>query len=382
MTAAALWLIGSGAVLAVLLTLYLIVQLNAVRNEQVINAAITVMCTAIGREPAPQRALLRAVADTLVAQDRAVARIETTVHELALRRSQSPELPLPLPEDLIKELLDLPEPQALVTDFLGRHGGPSTGTAFFAIGADVLETAIAEVFADLAQERSVELERMLDIGADGTIASVALAGLEIQPLVGLPPFRAPRVADLDRKAMATIVLTLDKATRQQLRLATLLHGQAEALLRIHPGKQRVLARIRGHLHQVLRLPLVRRLKFSRDDLAALVVAFDVIGEVIDAATEQLANGEPARAIQLLAELVMPVPSGLPGRIFHQESLAHARPTASFGVWHRLAVARWLASSMAAITEGLAASHWFGDPSSSPPDHGGCDPELALGAKRT
>jgi len=99
MTAAALWLIGSGAVLAVLLTLYLIVQLNAVRNEQVINAAITVMCTAIGREPAPQRALLRAVADTLVAQDRAVARIETTVHELALRRSQSPELPLPLPEE-------------------------------------------------------------------------------------------------------------------------------------------------------------------------------------------------------------------------------------------------------------------------------------------
>ena len=368
MSTAVMWEFGPALAVALLISLFVCLQLNLVRNERLINSAITAMRDAMSAELAPQRALLRAVADTLAAQDRAAARIEIAVHALALR---DPQLALPLPDagDLIKQLLELPEPQRLIADFLAEHAGaPISGTTFRVIAADLLHTATADVFDDLARDHPIELERLQDLAADGAIAAVATAGLTAPPLPGMPPFRAPRVADLDIQAMTAIVRALGLTTRRQLRLATLLHGQAEALLRIRRTEQRPLARLRWRLHQILRLPLVRRPEFSREDLEALVIVFDTVGEIIDAAEKQLAAGEPARAIELLAGLRMPVPAGLPGRMYHLESLAQAQPTAVFGVWHRLAISRWLSAGMAAVNSGHARTHWFAQPAESPEYH--------------
>jgi hypothetical protein len=358
------WELGPALAVVLFIALFMCLQLNSVRNERLINSAITAMRDAISAELAPQRALLHAVADTLTAQDRAAARIEIAIHTLALRDAQL-ALPLPDASDLIKQLLELPEPQRLIADFLAEHAGaPVSGTTFRVIAAEPLHKAIADVFADLARDHPIELERLQDLAADGAIAAVAAAGLTAPPLPGMPPFRAPRVADVDIEAMTAIVRALSLTARRQLRLATLLHGQAEALLRTRRAERRPLARLRWRLHQILQLPLVRRPQFSHEDLEALVVVFDAVGEVIDAAEKQLAAGEPARAIELLAGLRMPVPAGLPGRIYHLESLAQAQPTAVFGVWHRLAMSRWLAAGLAAVDSDVARTHWFGEPAES------------------
>jgi hypothetical protein len=332
------WELGPALAVVLFIALFMCLQLNSVRNERLINSAITAMRDAISAELAPQRALLHAVADTLTAQDRAAARIEIAIHTLALRDAQL-ALPLPDASDLIKQLLELPEPQRLIADFLAEHAGaPVSGTTFRVIAAEPLHKAIADVFADLARDHPIELERLQDLAADGAIAAVAAAGLTAPPLPGMPPFRAPRVADVDIEAMTAIVRALSLTARRQLRLATLLHGQAEALLRTRRAERRPLARLRWRLHQILQLPLVRRPQFSHE--------------------------EPARAIELLAGLRMPVPAGLPGRIYHLESLAQAQPTAVFGVWHRLAMSRWLAAGLAAVDSDVARTHWFGEPAES------------------
>lgn len=364
MSTAIAWELGTGLAVVLFIVLYIWLQLSAVRNERLVNSAIRAMLGAMSSELAPQRALLRAVAETLAAQDRAAARIEIAIHEMALHEQQLTQED-PGADDLLRQLLKLPEPQLLVADFLAEHvGAPISGTTFRVIPADLLQTATAEVFADLAQDHPVELERLQELASGGSIAAVAVAGLVAPPAPGLPPFRAPRVADLDLRSMAAIVRALDVTTRRQLRLATLLHGQAEALLRTPRKEQRLLARLRWRLHQILRLPLVPQPEFSREDLEALVVVFDATGEVIDAAGKQLAAGEPARAIELLAGLRMPVPAGLPGRLYHLESLAQVQPTAVFGVWHRLALARWVSAGIAAAGSGVARAHWFGESAES------------------
>jgi hypothetical protein len=361
--------LGTGLTLALLIALYIFLQVSAVRNARLVSSAISAMLAATNAEVAPQRALLRAVAETLAAQDRAAARIEIAVHEIALR---DPQLTAPAPDanGLIAQLIDVPEPQRLIAEFLAEHAGiPLSGTTFRVIPADLLRTAIADVFADLARDHPIELERLQELGADGSVAAVALAGLMAPLPPGMPLLRAPRAADLDMAAMTTIVRALDAATRRQLRLATLLHGQAEALLCRRRKEQRALARLRWRLHRLLRLPLAGRPGFSLADLEALAVALDAVGEVIDAAEKQLAAGQPACAIELLAGLRMPVPAGLPGRMYHLESLAQAQPVAVFGVWQRLAVARWLSASIAAVDAGVARAHWWGEPAESSEHHG-------------
>lgn len=375
MSTAVAWEIGGAGALTLLVLLYLVLQLLAVRNEHLINTSVAAMRDALGAEPAPQRALLCAIADTLVAQDRAAARIEIAVHELALGERE-PQDSLPEPQQLLKQLLDLPEPQRLLADFLAEHAGAAiSGTTFLAIKADLLRAATAEVFADLTGEGSVTLDLLQELAADGGMEAVALAALKAPVLPGRAPFQAPRVAALDFSAMKAIVTALDSATRRQLRLLTLLHGQAEALLRVSRNQGRL--KLRTRLDRALRLPLIRRPQFTRAELRELEIVFDAVGEVIDSAEKQLAAGQAAGAMQLLASLRLPVPAGLPGRMFHLDSLAQARPAAAVGVWHRLAVSRWLAAALTAVTTNEARTYWFGVPPDDPTEHDEREVELAL-----
>jgi hypothetical protein len=155
--------------------------------------------------------------------------------------------------------------------------------------------------------------------------------------------------------MTRVAGALDQATRRQLRLATLLHGQAEAILRLRGQRDETERKTwRSRIHRLLVFPrlLLRRPEFKPDDLAVLEVALDAVGEAVDTAAEQLA-GDPTRAIYLLADLQAPVPGGLPGRIYNQNALSQVRPLAAAGVWHRLAVCRWAAAAREAIADGIA-----------------------------
>lgn len=356
--------------LVLFVSVYLVLLFRALRNERVIGIAIMAMKAALADEPSPQRALLSAVADTLAAQEDAAARIEVAVHELTLRGHQ-----IPKPEQLVKELLDLPEPQLLITDFLLEYGGdPGSEAAFASVAADMLRAATAEVFGDLAKENLVELERLLLLAAEGRISTVALAGLDAPLDSRAPQYRAPRVADLDSEAMAAIARALDRTSRRQLRLATLLHGQAEAILRLRRDEQHGVAVLfMTRVWRLVRYPRVRKPGFGPGDLAALVIAFDAVGEVIDTAAECLADGEPTHAAHLLAGLRIPVPAGLPGRMYQQESLAQVRPLAVFGVWHRLAMSRWVASSaMQAIGQGEMEASASPGSVTGLPDRGTCE----------
>jgi len=348
MDAAEVWTGGLSGSIALLVSVYLVLLFRASRNEQVVGIAIIAMHASLAYEPPPQRALLGAVTDTLVAQERAAARIEAAVHELALHGRQVPQ-----PEELLQELLGLPEPQQLLADFLAEYGGSrGSETPFASIAADLLGTATARVFGNLADVSLAELDRLLLLAAEGGIAAVALSclGLLVDP--GPWPYRAPRLADLD-SSMVAIARALDRTTRRHLRLATLLHGQAEAILGIwrdEQSEQRGLVRLWVRARRRVRLPQVRKPAFQLGDLAALEIALDAVGEIVDTAAERLAEGEPARAADLLARLRVPVPAGLPGRMYHQESLAQVRPLAAVGVWHRLAVTCWTASALRAVAQ--------------------------------
>ncbi|MGH3122139.1 MAG: hypothetical protein ACRDND_14090 [Streptosporangiaceae bacterium] len=351
MSPAEAWAGGAVGALALLVCIYLALLMRALRNERIIAMALTAMHDTLEDQPPPQRVLLSTVADTLMAQENAVGRVEVTIHELAQGGYQ-----VPGPEELLTELLALPEPQLLVAEFLREHaGGPHSAAAFSSVAADMVRSATVETFRDLADrgtgESLVSLERLLLLAAEGRIAPVALAGLTALPAPAAPPYRAPRVADLDPAAMAEIARALDATVRRYLRLATLLHGQGEAIVRIRrvAGKPR-LAVLRARVLELVRYPPPRRPEFRPGDLAALEIAFDAVGEVVDTAEQRVTEGGPTQAVHLLAGLRVPLPAGLPGRMFHQESLAQVRPLAELGAWHRLAVSRWTAATLQAIAQ--------------------------------
>jgi hypothetical protein len=199
---------------------------------------------------------------------------------------------------------------------------------------------------------------------------VALAGLDVRS--GPGQARAPLMTDGHSGAIEHVVRGLEQATRRQMRLATLLHAQATAILRLRavPRDERVgkavwswlRRRMRGgsfdgtdgqsgalrlRVHRLLAAPRLklRQVPFRQEDLDSLEVVFDAVGEAVANALESLAGGEPMRALYLLAGVHVPVPSGLPGRIYNQDSLAQVRPLVALGVWHRLAVCRWAAVAM-------------------------------------
>jgi hypothetical protein len=333
--------------------------------------AISAMHAALAEGPAPQRALLRAVAEVLVAQEREAGRIEVAVHNAASRPVAAPR-----PAELVQGLLGLPEPQLLITEFLAEHGGgPGSRDVFTGIAADMVCAATAEVFGDLVNDATAEFERLLLLAADGQIAAVALAGLEIPRSAWRLSYRAPRAADTDPAAFAALVRALDRMTRRHLRLATLLHGQAEAVLRIreHGRPRRFLARLHQRARELVNVPWLRTPDIRRADLETLEVALDALGEAIDTAADQLAGGEPVRAAGLLAGLRVPASAALPGRMYHQESLAQVRPLAAFGVWHRLALSRWAAAAAWTVEHGrqeAAQAAFAGAPETAPPETGG------------
>lgn len=341
---AAAWAGCSAALLILFFLTYLVALSRALRNEQVISGAIVAMRTALGAEPPPQRALLRAVADSVAGQERAAARVEVAVHELTLLRGDRAARA----SDVLTELLNLPEPQLLISDFLREHaGGPGSRAAFVLLAADMLRAATAKVFIDLADQGLVELDRLLVLADEGRIADVALASLDSSLDPNPPARRVPGVADLDPRAMAAIVTSLDGITRRQLRLATVLHGQAEAMLRF-PRRERYPVPLWMRLRALAKFPPPVRAGYATVDLDALAVALDACGEAVDTAGELVDEGRLVQAAHLLAGVRVPVPEGLPGRMYLQESLALARPIAKFGVWHRLAVCRWAASTLRAI----------------------------------
>jgi hypothetical protein len=351
MIPAEVWAGGAVGAFALLVCVYLALLIRALRNERILAVALTAMHDTLRDQPPPQRVLLSTVADTLMAQDNAAGQVEVTIHELVQGGYQVPE-----PEELLTGLLALPEPQLLVAEFLREHaGGMHSAAAFSSVAADLVRSATIETFRDLADrstgESLVSLERLLLLAAEGHIAPVAMAGLTAPPASAAPPYRAPRVADLDPAAIAEIARALDGTVRRYLRLATLLHGQGEAILRIRRlTRQPRLAVLRARVLEFVRYPPPRRPEFRPGDLADLEIAFDAVGEVVGTAEQRVSEGCPAEAVHLLAGLRVPLPAGLPGRMFHQESLAQVRPLAELGAWHRLAVSRWTAATVHAIAQ--------------------------------
>ena len=361
MSGAELW--GAGSIVAVILlaSVYIGLLLRGIRNERVIGDAIRAMVAARSVPAnAPQRALLRDVADILWRQERAAARIEETVYE-----SAGPDHGVADPEELLREMLALPEPQLLVTGFLAEYGGvpgvpgapgvpgvPGAAGAFDAFAAQLVTTAVAKVHADLGED-SIVLEKLTALAMDGRIAAVALAGLGLAGT--LVPAHAPRLTEGDREAIAGIAVALEQATRRQLRLATLLHGQADAMLRLRERASQTGSRtMRARVHRLLVLPRLRVWQpgFQASDLEELEIAFDAIGEVVATAAAYLAGDEAAHAVYLLTGTQVPAPGGFPARIYNQAALAQVRPLAALGVWHRLAVCRWAVASLDVIARGL------------------------------
>ncbi len=311
---AVVWAGCSTGALVVLISVYITLVSRGLRNELVIGSAIAAMRASLDTEPPPQRALLSAVAHALTAQERAAAGVEAAVRDLELRGAQ-----VPRPESLLGELLSLPEPQVLVADFLRDHAGsPASDPMFVSVAADILRAATVQAFSDLADQGLVELDLLLLLAYEGRIKNVAIASLDSSLDPNPPRRRVPRVADLDIR----------------------------------------------RLRAIASFPLPRRADFRLDDLDLLAVKFDAVGEVLEMAAEHLSEGEAARAAHLVARLRVPVPAGLPGRMFLQESLAQARPLARLGVWHRLAVCRWAASSLDAIAREMADSHRTGSSAGS------------------
>ncbi len=330
--------------LIVLACIYFGLVARALQNEFIIGHAITAMLTALEEKPPPQRTFLSAVADLLARQERVAVQVESQVRGL-----ESPCDPLPTLNQVLTELLGLPEPQVLVGDFLREHAGdPGSEGISASVTADMLRAATMSVFGDLADQRPVEYDRLLILAEQGEIFKIALASFDAGADPRPPCDHLARLADMNPRAMAAIVTALDGATRRQLRLATVLHSQAEVMLRFQRVKRRGLRRLWIRFRSFASFPLPRRPDFHLENLNRLAAAFDAIGEVLQMAAEQLDIGEATRAARLLAGLRVPVPAGLPGRIFLQESLAQARPLAQFGVWHRLAVSRWVAYQLDVI----------------------------------
>lgn len=368
MSAAVFWGAGSLAAFLLIVVTYLATLLRGLANERVIGDAIAAMVAARGvRVLPPQRRLLRAIVETLADQERAAARMEAAIHESMMPGGNVKSL-----EEITMAIIDLEEPQAIVTDFFAEHAGDAGSAGMLAAFAGrLIHAATNRVYADLENDRSPDLDRLLMLALEGRIAPVAIAGLSI-PAGPLGP-HIPQLSDADSDAVVDVVRELEYATRRQLRLATLLHGQAEAILRLRgarpgehlgeaiwswlrprmprdqeqPGEAGDRMTILFRLHSLLVSPRrkMSRVNFGQEQLDALAITFDTIGEVIANAVECLAIGEPMRALYLLCGVSVPVPAGLPGRIYNQNSLAQVRPLVVLGVWHRLAVCRWATIAM-------------------------------------
>jgi hypothetical protein len=364
LSAAEVWVCGPAAVIILLASVYLSLLLHGAANERVISDAVTAMLAARQHQDVPpQRKLLRAITETLADQERSAARIAAAVNESLLPGSAGTELPA-----AIKEIIGLPEPQVIVTDFFAEYAGDAgSAGAFTAFAGQLIRAETKRVYADLDGDASQDLDKLAVLALEGRIAAVALAGLEVRG--GPRSARVPLMTDGDPGAVEQAVRGLEQATRRQMRLATLLHAQAAASLRLRavPRGQRlgeaVWSRLRRHtrgssdgdsvsrnaalrlrVHRLLAAPRLKlsRAPFRQDDLDSLEVVFDAIGEAVTSALECLAGGEPMRALYLLVGIRVPVPSGLPGRIYNQDSLAQVRPLVALGVRHRLAVCRWAA----------------------------------------
>jgi hypothetical protein len=376
MSAAELWVYGGPAVIFLFFSAYVFLLVRGAANERVISEAIVAMLAARQHQDIPpQRKLLRAIAEALADQERAAARIAATVHESLLPGPDKTSLPA-----VVKEILGLPEPQLLVTDFFAKYAGDagSAGT-FAAFAGQLVRAETKRVYAHLDGDASPELDVLMALAMEGRIAAVALAGLDLRG--GSRQARAPLMTDGHPGAVEHVVRGLEQATRRQMRLLTLLHAQATAILRLRavPRGERLgeavwawlRRRTRGgpfdsdgrdgvlwlRVHRLLATPRLKlwQVPFRQDDLDSLEVVFDAIGEVVSNALEGVADGEPMRALYLLAGVRVPVPSGLPGRIYNQDSLAQVRPLVALGVWHRLAVCRWaaVATDHAALQAGLS-----------------------------
>ena len=247
--------------------------LRARRDERVIGSAIVDMHAALDAEPAPQRSLLSKVADTLAAQDREASSIQVSLREI--ERSGSG---LPRPEVLLSDLLDLPEPQLLLTEFLGKFAGSIDSEAAFAsVAARLLQTATLKVFGDLTRRQPAELDRLMLLAADGRISPVALAGTRSDADRDFVAEEAQTLAAVNAHDMNEIAVLLQSAARRQLRLATLLHGQAEAILRARQSERRGMAALIEHIALLLRFPPVTEPAFGAAELSSLAVAFDATG---------------------------------------------------------------------------------------------------------
>lgn len=367
------------AALILILVTYLATLLRGLANERVIgNAIVAMTVTRRARDVPPQRKLLRAIVETLADQERAAARIEAAVHESMLPGGDVKSL-----EEITMAIIGLQEPQSLVTDFFAEHAGDAGSAGMLtAFAGRLIHREIRRVYADLDDDRSADLDRLLMLALEGRIASVAIAGLDVRAGAFRP--HVPQMADADSVAVADVVRELEHATRRQLRLATLLHGQAEAILRLRgarPGervgeaiwswlrprlRREHVERSAGHermtvwfrLHRLLVAPRRKmwRVNFGQGQLDELEIVFDTIGEVIANAVECLAAGDPMGALYLLCGVSVPVPAGLPGRIYNQNSLAQVRPLVVVGVRHRLAVCRWTTIAM----REAALPAWAGD----------------------
>lgn len=385
MSTAGLWGGGSLAALLLFCAVYFALLLRGMANERVIGNAISVMTAACqAQHVPPQRRLLRSVTENLANQERAAAQIEAAVHESMLPGHEVKD-----PAEIIRAMIDLPEPQSLVTDFLTEYAGdPGSAGAFGAFAGQVVRGETRRVYADLDDGCSPVLDRLLALALEGRIGAVAIAGLKVR--TGAPGPHAPQLTDADSIVVADIVRALEHATRRQLRLATLLHGQAEAILRLRsartgenaggtgwtwrrprlrgePGGQgagRDPATIGFRLHRMLAAPRLklRGVSFGPDELKALEVVFDAIGEAVANAVDCTARGEPMRGLYLLSGVSVPVPASLPGRIYNQDSLAQVRPLAVLGVWHRLAVCRWAATATREPVLQASSGEWAGPPS--------------------
>lgn len=208
----AAWVGCSVGALIFLLSAYLILLSRALENERVVAEAIAAMRAALTAEAPPQRVLLREVADVIAAQERAAAKIDLAVHEMALRGETIP------PDSILSDLLGLPEPQLLVTHFLREYAGsPYSDAAFASVASDMLRSAVMDTFSDLADQGLVELGKLLVLADDGHLGQVALASLGSSLDPNPPSQHAPRLVDLDQGGMASVIQGLDRATRRQLR---------------------------------------------------------------------------------------------------------------------------------------------------------------------
>ena len=357
---------GVTVAIVVLCVAYGVAVRRARRTMVLIGSGIASLTEAArAAEVSPQRVLLCSVAGTVITQESAAARIATTIREAAEKNRAAAAEPhptsgpdIPAAEDVLRELLALPEPQTIITEFLVDHaGGPGTESAFGALGAGMVRVATVRAFADLAGEDRTSLERLLSAADKGSLAAVARAAVSLPTAAPGAVVELPTAADLDLTWLAGAARALDGLTRRQLRLATVLHGQAEAITRLRDERARrtgsppgasVGARAGWRLRLLAFLRPAELADVRHADLAGLEVVLDSVGEAVDAAAEQLARGDPCRAIFLLSGVRVPVPVGLPGRMFRQESLSLARPLAAIAAWHRLAVARWAVAALAAL----------------------------------